>query len=615
MNPPAEIVAEEVVAAEITAAEVVADEALPDDASQEQQQHSSGSSSTVVIKTVPWLRQLNTILWYKNLPLLQRRPILLLIMVFSSVGSVLLAWPAGKDYKDDVVWPPLNECGTIDPSYFDELDFEEREKVPLSLNDSWREGLPVAVMSLGPMVTAICVFLVVHSELELQMLGVLRGGLGLLDSVYWVGWYAPFAIIAFVNSLLGAFTAKMLPVHVFQSTYFGGIFGSLLFLQLSLVGSSLFLAAVLGKRRRGSVWLILVMICALWVPFLVIFFTSPSFYLNAEYFSTVTNIETPVGLFWVNQQTSTSSYTYDDDLSFNGTLGECELPILSEKEGTFLKTTEERVAVGPDSFFLGCYAAAGWGASQWSRAGKAKIGLAAMWFFPYFHFTTIWGNFAGFTAYPETKFNANHAALTAGELARNALPVPSESKSVGTTLFPQGTMLQLSSTSQQECEIGDEYFCEKYKSNCPAEDLQGFNFCSLSQCLFSPDPSPAEGKSVYQVFGMLLALSLIYLLMAIYWGIVFVGGAGTHPFYFLFQKSYWFGAPKDSNTHISIPGDTETGAVEAEAAVRVNGLCKLYGSMEAVSNVSLPLVKGEVTAILGHVCSAGIVFELFSSSS
>ena len=124
MNPPAEIVAEEVVAVEITAAEVVADEALPDDASQEQQQHSSGSSSTVVIKTVPWLRQLSTILWYKNLPLLQRRPILLLIMVFSSVGSVLLAWPAGKDYKDDVVWPPLNECGTIDPSYFDELDFD-----------------------------------------------------------------------------------------------------------------------------------------------------------------------------------------------------------------------------------------------------------------------------------------------------------------------------------------------------------------------------------------------------------------------------------------------------------------------------------------------------------
>lgn len=140
---------------------------------------SNGATTTAVettmSKTVPWMRQLSTILWYKNLPLLQRKPVHLFLMIFSSVASALLAWAGGKDYEDgdDLVWPPLTECGTIEPDFFDGLDWEAREKVPLSLNDSWRSGLPVAILSLGPMLSAICVFLLVHGELELQMLGVL----------------------------------------------------------------------------------------------------------------------------------------------------------------------------------------------------------------------------------------------------------------------------------------------------------------------------------------------------------------------------------------------------------------------------------------------------------
>jgi len=106
---------------------------------------------------------------------------------------------------------------------------------------------------------------------------------------------------------------------------------------------------------------------------------------------------------------------------------------------------------------------------------------------------------------------------------------------------------------------------------------------------------------VNEMFGMLFALSLIYLLMAVYWGIVFVGGPGTHPFYFVFQKSYWFGTPKGINSQRSSdPVDAEAGIAESEAAVKLHGLYKQYGTLEAVSNVSMELAKGEVTAILGH---------------
>jgi len=141
-----------------------------DDAASTSISNTNGSNGATVemIKTVPWMRQLSTILWYKNLPLLQRKPVHLFLMIFSSVASALLSWVGGKDYKDDVVknWPPLTDCGTIEPDYFEGLDYEEREKVPLTLNDSWNGGLPEAILSLGPMIFAICAFLLVHSELE-----------------------------------------------------------------------------------------------------------------------------------------------------------------------------------------------------------------------------------------------------------------------------------------------------------------------------------------------------------------------------------------------------------------------------------------------------------------
>jgi len=108
---------------------------------------------------------------------------------------------------------------------------------------------------------------------------------------------------------------------------------------------------------------------------------------------------------------------------------------------------------------------------------------------------------------------------------------------------------------------------------------------------------------------MLFFLSVFYVLMAVYWGIVFVGGPGTHRFYFPFQPSYWLG-PKKRESSTSDPADPETGEAAVEGAIKVDSLCKLYGSTEAVSTVSLQMAKGEITALLGHVRFVSSLFVL-----
>jgi hypothetical protein len=143
--------------------------------------------------TVGWFRQLWVICWYKNIPLLMRKPVYALILMFSGVASVLLAWPAGRDPDpDDVLYPPYTDCGTIPDDYVASLSDEDIKKIQLSLNENWRDGLPVAILSLGPLMFAIISYMIVHEELQLHMLGILRG-LGTPDSVYWASWYLPLS--------------------------------------------------------------------------------------------------------------------------------------------------------------------------------------------------------------------------------------------------------------------------------------------------------------------------------------------------------------------------------------------------------------------------------------
>jgi hypothetical protein len=611
-----------------------------------------GKDNFVDVPAVGWGRQLWVALWYKNLPLFQRKPFHVIILILSGVASVLTAWPAGRDFtSDEAIYPPeLTDCGTIPLDYFGNItgdfgyyeyggnDGNDDSKVKVSLNENWRRGLPVAVMSLGPMLSAIVAYLIVHEELQLHMLGVLRG-LGMPDSVYWASWYIPFASLALVNSLLAAVTAKLLPVHVFEATYLGGIFGAFFFLHLALLGASFFLAAVSGTAKRGAVWLILLMLIPLWMPYFV---------MNSNYFGFTAkdlavgdsySLGTHHGLFWLNRETQSRNMIYpdysgyyNDDFIFNASNPNetypprpqfnfsvtqeetCNAPLLSKTESFRFKTDSMRSEVTPDQFFVGCYFSPGFSSGAWSPRKKTNAGLAVWWFIPYFHFNVIWGNICGYTGNRNAEFRSEHATMTAAQLAREGLPAPpNEKNGRGTTLFQQGSMLRTADVNKYVCAVPEQAFgyCEKFLSNCPAQNLSNddFNFCSESDdqyggyCAYA---EPVEGVSLNATFAMLAALSLVYVLLAAFWGIVFVGGAGTYPFYFMCIPSYWVGSNRSQrgNRNGGNGSDVEVGpggdTTSRGAAVRVNAVSKSYGSVQALQPVSFEMARGEVTALLGH---------------
>jgi hypothetical protein len=104
------------------------------------------SSGAPTVTMVPWLRQLSCVL-RKNALLLSRRPVQVVLMILSSVGAVLLAFPASTrgDYIDFETLN-LTTCGTVDPSYLDGMDYNKASHVPLSHNEPFRGGLPVIIM-------------------------------------------------------------------------------------------------------------------------------------------------------------------------------------------------------------------------------------------------------------------------------------------------------------------------------------------------------------------------------------------------------------------------------------------------------------------------------------
>ena len=148
------------------------------------------------------------------------------------------------------------------------------------------------------MVLGIGVFLYVQPEIEFKLLGVLRT-LGVRDSVYWASWWIPFVAISTLNSILGAFTAKMIDdVHVFEVTSFGTIFVSILMLNLGMIGFSFFFVAVAGGSRALAAFILMFFLVLPWIPR---FFVP---WPDAEVYSR--SVDTTAGLFWVNGNTVSS---------------------------------------------------------------------------------------------------------------------------------------------------------------------------------------------------------------------------------------------------------------------------------------------------------------------
>jgi len=117
----------------------------------------------------PWLRQLYWIL-YKNTLLLYRRPITIFLMIFSSMVSVLLSWPSGRDVDGNLL-PDRDQCGAVSTEMFLGVNdpYSTFRDYVLTLNQSWSYGVPVMIMSLGPFVHAVCVFLLVRTEIEAKV--------------------------------------------------------------------------------------------------------------------------------------------------------------------------------------------------------------------------------------------------------------------------------------------------------------------------------------------------------------------------------------------------------------------------------------------------------------
>ena len=370
----------------------------------------------------------------------------------------------------------------------------------LGLNDKWTDGIAAALLSLGPMILAICAFLVVSEEIQSQMTEVLRG-LGLRESVYWASWYFVFAVIAFVNAFIGAIAAKATPVAAFDNIYFFGICFSLFFLSLALISCSFMLAALCGTRKRLAIWLVLCMLTAPWIPRIILGTQASPFYASDMY-NNGNDGESPSGLFPQMIDTNSFSKVSNADrlptpctvappltsqllLSLkstyvpveNGTgyyhlYEPCSIPVMGEEEGTRIKTEEERAELTGEDFFLGCYSAAGFTATSWNPNG-GKGGLAAFFMFPYFHFTTMWSNMLGYTQIPGNKFKAKHSGMSPEKLVKEWLPEDA-GDSWGTTLFPHGTMIQkayLKDAWTSPClKYSPEGWCEDRGSTLPLPD-------------------------------------------------------------------------------------------------------------------------------------------------
>lgn len=528
----------------------------------------------------------------KNIILLSRRPIFLMILVLSSIVSVVLGWLIGRDPDpEDIIKPEYDQCGAIDQLFLEDLDWEERDKIQRTLSEKWRYGGPANLMGIGPMFNAIIVFIMVQGELQANLLGVLRA-LGLRDSVYWMSWYSTFAALALPNSLLGAITVAIVPGHVYENVYFAGVFASLFLLQLALIPATFFVATVCGSTGRRILvnFVLLIILVSAFIPNAIL--SAQSYIYDGE-----SSPAGSAGLFWNYRNTGDTivsiDYTYDpvtgnyirSDPIVNGT---CNYPIMSPQQGKFMKTNAQQELVGLDEFFNGCYSQAGFPTTVYGGKGSG-FSLPALFLapIPYFHFLGIWGNFAGYVGMPNRKFTAKEASLSAEELALASLPQELDPDfGLPTTLAPQGSMFNMGLT----WKLPNVYDA----SNCPSPNIEGANLCEyLYTCSFMKEPGAiSKSPSTNTIFWYLITLSIAYLLLTAFWAQAILTGNGRRerPWFFL-VPSYWIGTKKSTDY------DPEAGA---EDGVVVKDAKKAFGDFYALKGVSFKMRTSEVTALLGH---------------
>ena len=118
------------------------------------------------------------------------------------------------------------------------------------------------------------------------------------------------------------------------------------------------------------------------------------------------------------------------------------------------------------------------------------------------------------------------------------------------------------------------------------------------------------------ISGIMIADILIYSTLAWYFGQIVPSSVGVaKPWYFIFQKSYWFDiitSQKDiESTREVLVGDVELNegsrAPTEEAnenllgkpTIRLNNISKTFGSTSVVNNLSFSMYENQIFALLG----------------
>ena len=396
--------------------------------------------------TSPWLRQFAVLLAHRR-RLLLRRPVHLTLLLLSSVLGAIGAYFAGRDARGpggvDAAFPPLTECGMVEPQYLLDVKEEKREEaaaaqqaatercledygdqlpdlmneavergemdpdgefqskgpttgdldaadldglplwssdselavclrdayyssadsyygssadVPATLNETWRGGLPAWLLSLGPTLAGIAAFLTLRDELQTRRWGTLKAA---HPSARWLAWLTAFAVLAVVNSLLGAAAAAVVPdIHALEATSFAVVFGSLLFLNVALVAAAFLLAALCGTCTSAAltVFLIMGMVLASAAPAINASAKQPWDDLASHATETYNHLAYGGG-FWLYSSTA----RYEVDYSWNDQTGNeeqavkeetCELPLVSYVEGRNYKGGTEAVEMPVDEIFM-----------------------------------------------------------------------------------------------------------------------------------------------------------------------------------------------------------------------------------------------------------------------
>jgi hypothetical protein len=546
--------------------------------------------TSVHVNVVPWLHQFRYVL-RKNFLLLSRRPVIVFLYLASPAIFVGLAALPGKDIDKSL---PLTDCGSVEAEYLESLSYDELFKAPLTLNHNWSSGGPVSIMTIGPMLQAISVYIVVQNEMQTKLLGVLRL-LGLRDSVYWASWFAAFSFLSLLSAILAGIVASALPIHVFQHVDFGLVFASIFCLQETLIPASFFLAT-LNLRKVLATLMIAVMILAPFVPLIAISVNSwvPDATQSLSGFYGL-----PTGIFWAAQNSTglQTEYTFNSSVTYS-----CDRPIMVPEYGRFM-TEEEQAMITPDDYFFGCSVAAGYGTTLWNR--DQKFGLGILFLFPYFHFYSVWGNILGYTAMPDRKFSFNEAKMGAEELALKSLPgYPfSKGSSNGSSLWYQGVTLRTS----REYDTGNGPVDSLSTTGetmvtCPPQDTPGL--CKYVFCDYAIQPVPLTGSpSANGYFGYLTILVFVYAFVACYVAQIFPSGNGARrPWFFPLIPSYWIDNSNNStSSERATVADAENGTEgpDLDNCVSVNGVRMKLGNVDALDGVSLTLARGEVTALLG----------------